>query len=132
MDLARMRADGLGQRVLAYAREHRDHLPGLDQDALSAVLGGNWQPLHPRWNCMNSVMVFDWAGDLLGHAEVSEARRRPGIRHFEGRGPNKPWHLLCERDLRELYREHRRATPWPRVRPTGLTPANVMRRLVRA
>lgn len=131
LNLARLRADGMTERLTGYAQAHRDRLPGLDQDTLSAVFAGRWRHLHPRWNCMNSVLIFDWAADLLGAEAVEEARRRPGIRHFEGPGANKPWHLLCERDLRDRYAHHRRATPWPRIRRTGVTPANVIRRLAR-
>ena len=127
LDLRRMRADDMTMRLVTYARSRGDRLSGLDQDTLSAVLAGRWRRLHPRWNCMNSVMTFEWAGQVLGEEAVHEARRRPGIRHFEGPGANKPWHLLCERDLRELYLRHRRATPWPRVRRTGITPANLAR-----
>ena len=73
-----------------------------------------------------------WAADVLGAAAVEEARRRPGIRHFEGPGDNKPWHLLNRSPGRDAYFAHRRATPWPRTRPDGLTAANLARRAVRA
>jgi hypothetical protein len=33
--------------------------------------------------------------------------------------------------MRELYRQHRRQTPWPRFRPEGITAGNVLRRLWR-
>jgi hypothetical protein len=52
----------------------------------------------------------------------------PAIRHFEGPGPYKPWHYLCDRRWRDLYRHHRGATPWPRVRLQGRSPRNVWRR----
>ena len=64
-------------------------------------------------------------------ADLEEARRRPGIRHFEGPGENKPWHYLCRHELRELYLEHRRATPWPEVTLEGATPGNRLRRVAR-
>ena len=132
LNLARMREDGCTEALREYAlAEHElDGYP--DQDALNMVLGRRRLALHPRWNCMNSVMLFDEAEEVFGARAVAEARERPGIRHFEGPGDNKPWHLLCERPHRELYREHRGATPWPRVRPTGLTPANIVRRGTRA
>jgi lipopolysaccharide biosynthesis glycosyltransferase len=80
------------------------------------VLGGRRLPLHPRWNVMNSVLLFAAAGDVFGPEAVAQARESAAIRHFEGPDTNKPWHHLCESELRELYLEHRRGTPWPRTR----------------
>lgn len=131
LNLARLRDDDMTAALLSYGRERAADLRWLDQDALSAVLAGRWLRLHPRWNCMNSILLFDWAADVLGAEAVDEARRSPGIRHFEGRSVNKPWHLLCDRDMRDAYLRHRRGTPWPRVRREGVTPANVMRRALR-
>jgi hypothetical protein len=81
---------------------------------------------------MNSVMHFPWSSYVFGATATEEARATPAIRHFEGPTINKPWHLLSEAPLRERYFEHRKQTPWPRVRRTGVTPANVARRLARA
>jgi lipopolysaccharide biosynthesis glycosyltransferase len=131
MNLAELRRDGCSEAVRSYGVESASRLEWRDQDALNVVLGSRRLPLHPRWNCMNSVLLFPQSVDVFGADAVREAREDPAIRHFEGPSVNKPWHLLCEREPRELYLEHRRATPWPRVRPEGVTPANVARRLRR-
>jgi lipopolysaccharide biosynthesis glycosyltransferase len=132
LNLAEMRRDGRGEALRALVRARGDELLWPDQDALNLVLGERRLALHPRWNCMNSVLSFEAAVEVFGAAAVDEARRRPGIRHFEGPDANKPWHLLCEAPGREAYFEHRRATPWPRVRREGVTPLNLLRRAVRA
>jgi lipopolysaccharide biosynthesis glycosyltransferase len=132
MNLAEMRRDGCTETLRSYSAEHAAELMWRDQDALNAVLGSRRLALHPRWNCMNAVLVLPWARDVFGADAVEEARRDPAIRHFEGRTMNKPWHFLSDRQLRELYFEHRRATPWPRVRREGVTPANFVRRGRRA
>lgn len=132
MNLAEMRRDGCTETLRSYSVEHAPQLMWRDQDALNAVLGSRRLALHPRWNCMNAVVVLPWAQDVFGAAAVEEACRHPAIRHFEGRTMNKPWHFLSDRQLRELYFEHRRATPWPRVRREGVTPANFVRRANRA
>ena len=62
---------------------------------------------------------------------MRQARSDPAIRHFEGPSINKPWHYLCDHEMRELYRSLRQRTPWPRVRLEGRTPANLLRRKVR-
>jgi len=131
MNLERMRADGCSAALLEYGARHAAELSFRDQDALNVVLGGRRLPLHPRWNCMNSILLFASSVDVFGAEVVAEARRSPAIRHFEGPSVNKPWHLLCERGMREVYYDHRRQTPWPRVRPEGVTPVNLMRRLGR-
>jgi lipopolysaccharide biosynthesis glycosyltransferase len=131
MNLAELRRDGCTEALRSFGVENAPRLDWRDQDALNVVLGSRRLPLHPRWNCMNSILLFPQAADVFGADAVREAREDPAIRHFEGPSANKPWHLLCERELRELYLEHRRATPWPRVRREGVTPGNVARRLRR-
>lgn len=128
MNLQLMRRDGISEELSAYARERAAQLEWPDQDALNAVLGRRRRPLHPRWNCMNSVLRFPWSAYAFGLEAVEDARRNPAIRHFEGPSVNKPWHYLCDGPLREAYLEHRRQTPWPELRLEGTTPANVARR----
>ena len=125
MNLAAMRDRGAAAALRAYARERGPDLLWPDQDALNVVLGATRLALHPRWNVMNSTIGFDWAPAAYPPGQVQEARVRPGIRHFEGPVMNKPWHLLCDWPHRELYRHHRRQTPWPRVRPAGLSAHNL-------
>lgn len=130
-NLAAMRRDARTEALLACALERADRLLWPDQDALNLVLGPRRHALHPRWNVMNSIRRFPWAGELLGESVTQEAIRRPGIVHFEGPRENKPWHVLCEHPYRHRYAEHRRNTPWPQVRREGLTPAAGVRLLRR-
>ena len=120
MNLDAMRRDGTTEKLRTFALENELMFP--DQDALNAVMGHRRLPLHPRWNCMNSILTFDWASEVLDADQIEEARKRPGIRHFEGPASNKPWHRSCDFELRTLYFEHRRQTPWPRVRLEGPRP----------
>jgi lipopolysaccharide biosynthesis glycosyltransferase len=128
MNLDAMRRDGCTDMLARFARERSRELLWPDQDTLNVVLGGRRVALHPRWNCMNAILYFPWSEEVFGAGALEEAHRNPGIRHFEGPSFNKPWHYLCEWDGRELYFEHRRGTPWPKVKITGRTPANLARR----
>ena len=128
MNLDLMRREESSRAVYEYGRAHADELAWRDQDALNVVLGARRVALHPRWNCMNGMLIFPWSADVLGAEAVAEAIENPAIRHFEGPGPYKPWHYLCEREWRDLYRRHRRATPWPHVRLQGRNPRNMWRR----
>lgn len=118
MNLDAMRRDGCTEALYAYGVEHAGELVLRDQDALNAVLARRRRELHPRWNAMN-MLRFPMADAVFGADAVAEARRAPKVRHFEGPADNKPWHRGCDRDDRELYFAHRRATPWPRVRLEG-------------
>jgi lipopolysaccharide biosynthesis glycosyltransferase len=127
MNLELMRRDGCTDRLRECARSRGKELEWPDQDALNLVLGARRLPLHPRWNRMNSI-GWQAAVDVFGRRAVDEALERPGIRHFEGPGQNKPWHYLCDGADRELYLQHRRATPWPDFTPEGRTLGNRIRR----
>jgi len=129
LNLDLMRREDSSRALLEYGTAHADEIPWRDQDALNVILGSSRVALHPRWNLMNGILIFPWSEDLLGPDAVAEARGSPAIRHFEGPGPYKPWHYLCEREWRELYRHHRQETPWPNVRLEGRTPRNMWRRV---
>jgi lipopolysaccharide biosynthesis glycosyltransferase len=133
MNLDLMRRDDTTRALRDYAlAAPRNRIAWGDQDALNVVLSGRRIRLHPRWNCMNSVVTFPEAEELFGARAVAEAREHPAIRHFEGPTMNKPWHFLCDRSMRDLYFGHRVHTPWPKVRREGITPFNVVRRALRA
>lgn len=131
MNLELMRREGTVDGLLRWSVANAEKYGWRDQDALNVVLYKRRLPLHPRWNCMNSIIHFSWAADLCGAKAVEDARARPAIRHFEGPAWGKPWHLLSPPDMRRLYASHRRETPWPRVWPTGCTPRNLLRYVFR-
>lgn len=126
LNLSLLRRESCADALLATARARADEFLWRDQDTLNVVLGHRRLSLHPRWNSMN-VFRFPWGADGLDPSEVAEARRAPAIRHFEGPDDNKPWHLLSVDELRPVYREYRRRTPWPLIWPTGVTPGNLAR-----
>ena len=130
MNLDALRRDDCAQSLLTYARANAERLRCPDQDVLNVVLGERRLALHPRWNCMTSVLRFPQARAIFGDA-VDEARADPAIRHFEGPGANKPWHFLSEPGAAELYESYRRRTPWPEFRPEGRSLGNLVRRLGR-
>jgi lipopolysaccharide biosynthesis glycosyltransferase len=119
LNLGLMRADGCGESLRRFAVENPRQIAWRDQDTLNLVLGHRRLPLHPRWNCMNSIMQFPASIRVFGAEAVEDARRNPGVRHFEGPGLNKPWHEDCAESDRRLYLQHRRHTPWPRVALEG-------------
>ncbi len=132
MNLELMRQECFTERLLDYVGANADKLGWPDQDALNHLMGPRSVPLHPRWNVMNSFYLYPWSEEAFGAQALEEARVNPAIRHFEGPSVNKPWHLLCDREMKELYRQHRLETPWARYLPEGITPTNLMRLAKRA
>jgi lipopolysaccharide biosynthesis glycosyltransferase len=128
MNLAEMRRDARTRALLDYGVRNAERLEWRDQDALNVVLGERRLELDPRWNVMNSFFLFPGNVGWRARRRLRQARRGPAIRHFEGPDVNKPWHYMCPWELKELYDEHRRATPWPSYRPDGRTARNVVRR----
>lgn len=126
LNLDAIRRDDCQRDLLELARSGDERLVFPDQDALNLVLGPRMRELHPRWNAMNSVLVFPWARETFSGEAIEVARVNPAIRHYEGPGMSKPWHFLYGFPHREAYFEHRRATPWPRVRLEGITPRNAI------
>jgi lipopolysaccharide biosynthesis glycosyltransferase len=133
MNLSLMRRDRCSASVYEHVIKHRELMTWPDQDALNVILGSRCISLHPRWNVMNSILSFPQSVDVFGRTAVTDARRNPGIRHFEGPSINKPWHLLCEWEGREAFRAYRRRlpAPWRWQPPTGITPGNAGRWLIR-
>ena len=113
MNLEEMRRRDATQRLRECALTHGDGLEWPDQDALNLVLGSHRADLHPRWNCMNSVLSFKDARSVFGRRRVRQARRSPGIRHFEGPAHNKPWDPRSLSPGRDQWLAHRSYTPWP-------------------
>lgn len=114
-NLAQMRADDRTTALVKCARDRGGEFEWPDQDALNLVLGDRRVRLHPRWNAMNALRMRLPAARAVGFRAAAQARRHPGIVHFEGPGPNKPWHEAADRRSRELYLRHRRRTPWPEL-----------------
>lgn len=131
LNLEAMRLGDCASELRDFAVANADRLEWPDQDALNVVLGHRRVSLHPRWNCMNSVLNFPASIDVFGAEAVELARAKPAIRHFEGPGANKPWHYLSDTPHRDRYFEHRAQTPWPVCAIEGATPRNVVGRVAR-
>jgi lipopolysaccharide biosynthesis glycosyltransferase len=128
MDLDRWRTEDWAARVLARARSEPRRMVFPDQDALNLELHRSRLPLHPRWNCQNSILFFRTGEQLLGAVPTAEARAHPAILHFEGPDWAKPWHYLSRHPSRDMYFDYRAHTPWPEVQLEGRTLKNRVRR----
>lgn len=130
-NLTAARASGFTDGLLDLARARGHTFLWPDQDALNLAARGRWERLHPRWNCMNSFFSRPRLAEAtFGATPLAQATAQPAIRHFEGPGFNKPWHILHDRNGQRLYRDHRTRTPWPAYSLEGGTAVNRVRRVV--
>jgi lipopolysaccharide biosynthesis glycosyltransferase len=106
MNLDELRRTDAADTIRRIARERGAELVWPDQDVLNLALWERRLPLRPRWNVMNSVMLFGHAADVFGAEAVAEAREHPAIRHFEGPGANKPWDPDTFAPHAEAWRAH--------------------------
>lgn len=87
MDLDAWRKRNLTERVIAWAREHGPSLRYPDQDALNAVLHGDWLPLPLRYNVTRPMLL---CGDFWKEPfreELRESVFNPAIIHYAGTAP---------------------------------------------
>jgi len=84
IDLERWRRNDVAERSIAYLKKYKRRVHYWDQEALNAVLAGQWAELDPRWN---------WHPTLGSLGRFTAGRRPlpsdPWIVHFSGN--RKPW-----------------------------------------
>ena len=132
LDLDVWRARDIGTRALAFAREHPDAVPYLDQCALNATLAGDWTRLDAAWNVQTGFWQVDaeTARRSYGEGALATAIAAPRIVHFTGNV--KPWQLNCHHPLKSLYWRYRRRTAFARWLPDDFGPRSLARWLAPA
>jgi lipopolysaccharide biosynthesis glycosyltransferase len=106
VDLALWRERELGPRALAFVDRHWRETRWYDQDALNAVLAGQWVPLDGRWQMHPR---------LAGVQSITAAGEAPWIVHFSGR--LKPWTYRDNSDYDREFFEVLDRTDWCGWRP---------------
>lgn len=109
MNLSAWRMDSIGRRTIEWKRAHPSALH--DQDALNAVLNGEWSLLPQKYNATAHMMRA--ASPIYAHEpvdEVDEARSNPAIVHFTG--AIKPWHRNSVAPFLEEWRDAARNIGW--------------------
>jgi lipopolysaccharide biosynthesis glycosyltransferase len=102
IDLDTWRRENVSERVIAFAVEHPD-LPMMDQDALNGALRGQWLVLDESWNLHRRLRSGRYEDAPVDWASVR-------VIHFIGQV--KPNYADCGHPARDLYLEHRKATPF--------------------
>jgi len=112
IDRAAWRGERLTERVTKALRDEPARYPFMEQDALNAMLKGNFMPLSPRFNFMGDFFLLDL-----------ERSFEPMVLHFVN--APKPWELDSwrgEARFAENYRAWFAASPWPDLAKTPAKP----------
>jgi len=110
INLERWRELRIAQRALIYLREAGEHLRWHDQEAINAVVSGDWRALDPRWNV--TMHAFRETNDRAMHASLINDSF---ILHYNA--AIKPWHHDFRLGGRELFFRHIDSTAWAGWRP---------------
>ena len=106
LDLAKMRADGVYEKLVDYIRPGGDRLFVGDQDAFNVVFGQNVRYTSLRFNCFSvAAYARDFAEEevLAFFKAGRDDLHHPAIRHFAG-SKDKPWKSVRAPDAVEWLR----------------------------
>ena len=104
VDLEQWRRGEIERRAIDYLKKYESSVVFWDQEALNAVLAGNWTELDDRWNHNASVP-----------RGLPDGNKLPAIVHFAG--SLKPWRYNTRHRLRSIYYEYLDKTPFAGWRP---------------
>jgi lipopolysaccharide biosynthesis glycosyltransferase len=83
-------------------------MPCIDQDALSLVLEGNFDYLHPKFNLMpfHFTARLRFSEIVENPDAIQEAISNPAIIHFHRSFFAKPWNYGCTHPNKDLWRAY--------------------------
>ena len=109
VNLSLWREQRIAEQAIQFLKDYPEKVEYLDQDALNAVLAGNWLPLSDAYN-------FTWRA-LPPQASRSELQRLASTKtiiHFNT--ALKPWHRLSTGRLDYLYHDFFSKLPFAQLR----------------
>jgi lipopolysaccharide biosynthesis glycosyltransferase len=114
IDIDRWRDLAIGCRAMKYLETYTDQLVFADQDALNAVIAGDWRHLDPRWNVTSGSYRRYREAKFLRESEAHDTLLymidHPSIIHFTG--PRKPWRPGCPHPLAEVWCQAFKRSGW--------------------
>ena len=109
IDTLRWRADRVADRATEYLRKYSNRVFFWDQEALNAVLAGEWSLAPARWN-------WSATNDRTGlNSRKTDGDWLPSIIHFNGN--IKPWTVANNDRASGLWLSYLDETPWRDRRP---------------
>jgi len=125
MNLDYWRENKITEKTMNFIKENPEKIYYPDQDALNAVINGNYSSLDLRWNFVPpSPSIFsNYTFDVM-----KKAVQNPAIIHLAG--SNKPWSYLCDTKYKIIYRNYRKYTPWPKIVYKDRTMKNMFKKYI--
>ena len=94
------------EKTINYLNDNPEKIKWVDQDALNAVLIGNWEKLPNKYN----VTFYD-VPENIQKKQINGFLKDKIIIHYSTQ--NKPWLLGCTNRLRFLYDYYLKLSPYP-------------------
>ncbi|AUT03363.1 glycosyl transferase [Nostoc sp. CENA543] len=111
MNLKKWRQEKTSQKIFAYLDKYKKYIRWHDQDAMNAVLAGQWEAIDSRWNQMPYLFKYpSWQNSPFSEEEYDHLVHHPFIVHFASR--DKPWHENCSHPQKSLFFEHLDSKIW--------------------
>ncbi len=111
INLEKWRNDNIALRVINYAEKNKQQMHFHDQEALNAVLAGQWGELDPRWNQTPSIYNFaSWQDTPFSEDIYNSVIHHPYIVHFAS--SVKPWNSRERYPGKELFFNYLDMTAW--------------------
>jgi lipopolysaccharide biosynthesis glycosyltransferase len=105
------RSHQIAAQVMDYIAHYREAIRLHDQDALNAVLAGQWGELDPRWNQTPDIYQFaTWKESPFSEEMFQILIRDPYLIHFATAG--KPWNSRAIHPANDLYFQYVDKTAW--------------------
>jgi lipopolysaccharide biosynthesis glycosyltransferase len=114
------------QKAIKVISAHPEALPFMDQDALNAVVAGNWSHLDWRWNQRPYVWELSHRRMGISREAMMTLRNHPYIIHFSGLA--KPWKFGDDHPLGCRFAHYSKIAGLDLPRPTPENAVDVVRR----
>lgn len=104
MNVPEWKKQRVSERAIEFLLQHPEKIKFVDQDALNAILIGNWLRIDNRFNLLYSLIPED-----LPQRDFDQFLADKIILHFT---LTRPWTMLCQNRFRYLYRRYLLASPF--------------------
>ncbi len=129
INVTKWKNTGLQKKVINFVEKNFKILHFPDQDALNALMYGNWKRLPLKYN-LTMILDNNYEHEFpcFSKEELREAKINPIIIHYTG--GSKPWQLKNIHPYKYLYWKYLWMTPYRFSLPTELQPKNILKSLV--
>lgn len=120
MNLKKMREDDITSKITEIIKRGNAKFLYEVQDEMNVLLEGNVKIIHPKFNCITTIFLFDYNGMLryrepsskCTKKEFEEAKRSPVVVHFTKNQiiQSRPWIEECSHPYNNYYLQLKKET----------------------